>query len=144
MRTTAYYPVLMTNDVAKTAAFYVEHLGFAPLFTADWYVHLQSVDDPGVNLGIVAAGHDTVPESHREPARGLLLNFEVESPDAIYERVVAAKLRVVRTLRDEPFGQRHFIFEGPDGVLLDVIKPIPPSAEYAALYASSALPVSDG
>lgn len=43
-------------------------------------------------------------------------------------------------LRDEDFGQRHFITRDPNGVLIDVIKPIPPSADFAALYASEALP----
>ena len=41
--------------------------------------------------------------------------------------------------RDEDFGQRHFITR-TEGVLIDVIKPIPPSAEFAELYAKDSLP----
>ncbi len=37
-------------------------------------------------------------------------------------------------LRDEAFGQRHFITRDPNGVLIDIIKPIPPSAEFAQQY----------
>ena len=37
-------------------------------------------------------------------------------------------------LRDEAFGQRHFIVEAPGGVLVDVIEPIEPSAEFAAAF----------
>ena len=44
------------------------------------------------------------------------------------------------TLRDEAFGQRHFIAADPNSVMIDVIKPIPPSAEHAAQYAPEALP----
>lgn len=36
MKVTSYYPVIMTRDVAVTAAFYKRHFGFQPLFTADW------------------------------------------------------------------------------------------------------------
>ena len=43
-------------------------------------------------------------------------------------------------LRDEPSGQRHFITLYPNGVLIDVITPIAPSAEFAAQYAPQALP----
>ena len=43
-------------------------------------------------------------------------------------------------LTDEAFGQRHFITADPNGVLIDVITPIPPSAEFAAAYAPEALP----
>jgi len=39
------------------------------------------------------------------------------------------------TLRDEAFGQRHFIVEAPGGVLLDVIEPIAPTAEFVDAYA---------
>jgi hypothetical protein len=68
-----------------------------------------------------------------------LINFEVEDPDAVYERVQAAGLPILRTLRDEPFGQRHFITSDPNGVLIDVIKPIPPSPEFLAQYAPEAV-----
>ena len=140
MKTTSYYPVLMTDDVAGTAPFYVEHFEFRPLFESDWYVHLQSARDKRVNLGIVAGDHETVPPEGRGKVSGLLINFEVKDPDAVYERVVAAGLPILRSLRDEPFGQRHFITRDPNGVLIDVIKPIPPSAEFAAQYAGEALP----
>ncbi|MCR5855473.1 VOC family protein [Mesorhizobium sp. J428] len=140
MKTTSYYPVLMTDDVPGTAAFYVEHFDFRPLFESDWYVHLQSARDRRVNLGIVAGDHETVPPEGRGKASGLLINFEVRDPDAVYERVVAAGLPILRSLRDEPFGQRHFITRDPNGVLIDVIKPIPPSAEFEAQYAGEALP----
>ena len=46
----------------------------------------------------------------------------------------------LRSLRDEAFGQRHFIAADPNSVMIDVIKPIPPSAEHAAQYAPEALP----
>ncbi|MDI6027076.1 VOC family protein [Corticibacterium sp. UT-5YL-CI-8] len=139
MKTTSYYPVLMTGDVACTMRFYVEHFRFKPLFESDWYAHLQSIEDESVNLGIVQFDHETVPEEGRGRASGLLINFEVEDPDAVYERIVEAGLPILRSLRDEPFGQRHFITRDPNGVLIDVIKPIPPSREFLAQYANSAV-----
>lgn len=141
MKTTSCYPVLMTKDVARTRDFYCKHLGFRPLFTADWYVHLQSSEDETVNLAILDLDHETIPARFRgRPAGGLLLNFEVEDPDAVYERFRAAGLPILLELRNEAFGQRHFISQDPNGVLLDVIKPIEPSGEFAGLYEPSALP----
>ena len=139
MKTTSYYPVLMVDEVAPIAAFYVEHFGFRPLFESDWYVHLQSADDQAVNLAILQGDHETIPAEGRGRASGVLINFEVEDPDAVYERVKAAKLPILRTLRDEPFGQRHFITRDPNGVLIDVIKPIPPSEEFLAQFAPEAV-----
>ncbi|TJV16034.1 MAG: glyoxalase, partial [Mesorhizobium sp.] len=45
---------------------------------------------------------------------------------------------ILRTLRDEAFGQRHFITKDPNGVLIDVIKPIPPSAEFLEQFVEGA------
>ncbi|WJH40919.1 VOC family protein [Aliirhizobium terrae] len=140
MKITSYYPVIMTENVEGTAAFYVEHFGFEPLFSADWYVHLQSRESEHVTLAILDGSHDTIPASGRGKVAGLLLNFEVEDVDAVYDRLKAAGLPIRLDLRDEDFGQRHFITSDPNGVLIDIIKPIPPNAEFAAQYDASALP----
>ncbi|MBX3581493.1 MAG: VOC family protein [Rhizobiaceae bacterium] len=139
MKTTSYYPVLMVDDVVSTTAFYMEHFGFRPLFESNWYVHLQSDSNDTVNLAILQGDHETIPPEGRGRANGLLINFEVEDPDSVYERLQAAGLPILRTLRDEPFGQRHFITSDPNGVLIDVIKPIPPSAEFLAQFAPEAV-----
>ncbi|MBY4947356.1 VOC family protein [Cupriavidus respiraculi] len=143
MKTTSFYPVIMTGDVAGTAAFYQRHFGFQALFSADWYVHLQSREDAGVNLAILDGQHHTIPEVGRSRASGVILNFEVDDPDAVYRDLQAAGLPILLTLRDEDFGQRHFITADPNGVLIDVIKPIPPSAEFAAAYEAGAMPGAD-
>jgi uncharacterized glyoxalase superfamily protein PhnB len=138
MKITSFYPVIMTANVAGTADFYQRHFGFQSLFTSDWYVHLQSRQDAGVNLAVLDGQHHTIPEAGRGSASGMILNFEVEDPDAVYRDVQAAGLPILLTLRDEDFGQRHFITADPNGVLIDVIKPIPPSAEFAAAYEDGA------
>lgn len=140
MKTTSYYPVIMTDDVAATAAFYQRHFHFEALFSADWYVHLQSAEDAKVTLAILDGSHETIPAGHRGRASGILLNFEVEDVDAVYGRLKEAGLPILLDIRNEDFGQRHFITADPNGVLIDVITPIPPSAEFATQYEASALP----
>ena len=140
MKTTSYYPVIMTDDVAGTAEFYTAHFRFEALFTSDWYIHLQSRDDEKVTLAVLDGSHGTIPAVGRGKVSGLLLNFEVEDVDAVYDAVRAAGLPILLDIRDEDFGQRHFITADPNGVMLDVIKPIPPSADFAALYDASVLP----
>lgn len=140
MKITSYYPVIMTSDVEETAAFYIRHFGFEALFSADWYVHLQSRHNEHVALAVLDGRHETIPESGRGAASGLLLNFEVEDPDALYAAFQAAGLPILKAICDEDFGQRHFIIADPNGVLIDVIKPIPPTGEFVAQYEASALP----
>lgn len=140
MKITSYYPVIMTHDVYATADFYTAHFGFEEKFRADWYVHLQSSADASINLAILNGSHETIPKVGRGRVSGLLLNFEVEDPDEMYAKAKAAGLPILIPLRDEAFGQRHFITSDPNGVLIDVIKPIPPSKEFAELYAEGSLP----
>ena len=70
----------------------------------------------------------------------MLLSFEVPDATAVHAALAAKGLPMLLALRDEPFGQRHFITRDPAGVLIDVIEPIPPSAEYRAQYADGAIP----
>ncbi len=133
MTTTSCYPVLMVEDVTATADFFRQHLGFTTTFAADWYVSLQH---ERWELAILAAGHETVPVSRRgTAAQGVLINLEVDDVDAEYRRLVEeGPLTAVLPLRSEPFGQRHFILEGPSGLLVDVITPIEPDASFAAQF----------
>ncbi|WP_329378004.1 VOC family protein [Streptomyces sp. NBC_01716] len=132
---TSFYPVLCTERLSESVAFYSTLFGFETTYTSDWCVSLRRPEPPYYELALVAAGHETVPETYRRPAQGLLLNFEVADVDAEYTRLVTgAGLKAELPLRSEAFGQRHFIVAAPDGVLIDVITPIAPTEEYADAY----------
>jgi len=133
MEITSFYPVLMVEDVGAAARFYRETLGCETTFEAEWYVSLRF---DGGELAVLDSTHETIPEGFRTPVTGLLLNIEVEDAKAEHDRLVRALGLTERlTLRDEAFGQRHFIVEAPGGVLLDVIEPIAPTAEFVDAYA---------
>ena len=137
MQLNQFYTVLCTDDVAGTAAFWQRHFRFKAVFQSDWYVHLASEVSPSANLAILDHRHDSLPAPFRRKAAGILVNFEVEAVDAEYARAVAAGLKIHVSLRDEPFGQRHFITEDPNGVAIDVIKPIPLSPEFVRQFATT-------
>ena len=137
MTLTSLYPVLATSELAPTVDFYRRHFDFETTFESDWYVSLRS--GPW-ELALLASGHETIPEDHRaNTASGVLLNFEVDDVDAVHDRLVLAGLRPILPLRSEDFGQRHTIFAGPDGVLIDIITPIPPADAYVEQFSEEAL-----
>ncbi|MFI7444034.1 VOC family protein [Nonomuraea indica] len=132
MELSSFYPVVCTTRLPESRDFYVRLMGFEVTFEADWYVSLRRGP---YELALLDHSHPTLPAAYRRPVAGLLLNFEVADVDAEWERLVAGEgLRPELELRSEDFGQRHFIVADPDGVLIDVITPIPPSEEYAAQY----------
>ena len=100
-------------------------------------------ENEAVNLAILSGDHETIPETGRGRAAGILLNFEVDDVDAVYRRLKASDLQILLDLRDEAFGQRHFITQDPAGVLIDVITPIAPSEEFLAQFSERGLPGSD-
>lgn len=140
MSVTSFYPVLMVQDVAAAAQFYRQVLSFEVTYDSDWYV---SMIRDGAELGLLQHDHATVPAGYGEVAAGVILNLEVEDIAPLHRSLIEEHgLEPVVPLRDEDFGQRHFIVQAPGGVLLDVIQPIAPTAQFAASYAQNALPGS--
>jgi len=132
MSVTSLYPVLMSRDVSATASFYRDLIGFETTFESDWYVSLRL---GSFELAILAHDHPTVPTGYGALPRGVIVNLEVSDVDAVHDRLVGTDgLNVALPLRDEDFGQRHFIVAAPDGVLLDIIQPVAPSEDYADAY----------
>ena len=139
MKVNSFYPVLLTEQVASSATFYMDYFGFTPVFEADWYVSLKNnASTPPFELAILDASHATIPSHFQRTVNGLILNFEVDHVDEEYERLIKkAGLPLHLDIRDEPFGQRHFITADPNGVLIDVITIIPPSDDFSSQYIES-------
>lgn len=135
---TSCYPVLCTPTLSESRDFFVGRLGFEISFEADWYVSLCRPGTPPYELGLLQAGHPTLPEGYRQPVGGVLINVEVDDVDAEWRRLVLdGGLTAELPLRSEAFGQRHFIVAEPGGALIDVITPIPPTAEFADNYVTT-------
>jgi catechol 2,3-dioxygenase-like lactoylglutathione lyase family enzyme len=132
------YPVLMVEDAKAAADFYIRYFGFEETFSTDWYVSLRHGTRPESELAFVQASHESIPAEYRTPSRGLLLNLEVDDAAGEYARLVEGSgFEPLLALRDEAFGQRHFIVLDPAGNLVDVIENIPPSEEFAPAYADA-------
>jgi len=121
---------LSTQDVEGTARFYIEVFGMR---------EVGKIDDPGtrgcfltdgdINLAILNFKNDTAAGIERGKAFSGIhhIGFQVESHDAIAERLVQAGARrredVERALGMEghqPHGNVEVKYTGPDGVMLDV------------------------
>jgi len=130
----ALYPLLQVTDVTGTADFYRTNFGFTTVFASDWYVQLRAPNSAH-ELAIIDYTHDSIPRTGRVPTAGLILSFEVDDAAAQAARFAKAGITIAQDLRDEGFGQRHFIAADPNGILLDVITPIAPDPEWLAAQA---------
>lgn len=134
MQVNSYYPVLCVDNLKEVSAFYQMYFGFELAFENDWYTHLTLKGDDAVNIALVNATHESVPQACQRKVEGVLLNFEMEEVDTLYQTFQEKNLNILLELRDEEWGQRHFIVADPAGVMVDVIKLIEPSEAFKQHY----------
>lgn len=132
MQTSSLYPLLQVEDVEATARFYETTLGFTRIFSSDWYVQLRAASEHPFEIALIGQDHDSIPQPARGPSKNVILSFYVDDAAADYARLSGTGLAMVQPLRDEVFGQRHFIAADPNGILLDIITPIEPDPEWLA------------
>jgi catechol 2,3-dioxygenase-like lactoylglutathione lyase family enzyme len=130
MHVKVFGPCLLVEDVPASARFYIEHFGFQPRVELDWFTTLSHQDRP-YEFAFIRADHETVSEDYRgRRTQGLIIGLLVPDAAAADARLRAAGVSVVLPLRDEPFGQRHVMVADPNGVLVDVVQPIPANPDW--------------
>ena len=128
------FPDICTDDVKACVDFYTTLFAFRPVFQADWYAQLVSPHNPSVQIAFVKRDHHSVPASHRLAPQGVLVTLEVDDVDAVHARALELGHAVAYALCDEAWGQRHFMVQDPNGLLVDVVQPIPPAPEFLAQH----------
>jgi catechol 2,3-dioxygenase-like lactoylglutathione lyase family enzyme len=121
----ALFPDIQSARLPESRDFYTRLLGMEVVFDGDWYVLLRDPRRPRLQIAFVADRHETVPAAFHGAARGVLVTVEVDDVDAVHDRAVALGVELAQELRDEEFGQRHFMAVDPNGLLVDVYQPIP-------------------
>lgn len=133
MRKNSVYPVFMVENVGICRAFFVKYFGYQDTFVADWYISMK--DAQNNELAFLQYNHESVPEGLRNKSTGILLNIELDNVEKayaiLYKNLVDS---IVLPLKEEDFGQKHFIIRAPENILVDVIENIAPSEEYAKYY----------
>lgn len=122
----------LVDDVAATTRFYEDVVGLPVTVELDWFASVNA-GAPGYEISFVQRGHESVPEGYRtQDTKGLMFGLVVDDAAAEAKRLTAAGVELVTPVVDEVYGQRHFYFADPDGVLLDVIEVIPVDPDWAA------------
>jgi len=114
---------IITDKLAETKAFYTETMGFGVTFENEFYLLLHT-PDRSAEISFLLPGHPTQ-QPLFQPAfqgRGVYLTIEVDDVDAWYEALQAKGVDIKIDLRDEPWGDRHFAIQDPNGVGIDIVK----------------------
>src|SRR5690554_3350752 len=123
MRVTKSAISLNVPDVPAAAEFVKRHFGFAEVMAADGFSSLAS-ESAGFNLIFLRTGLASFkPERAAGSAgEGLLIVFEVEEIDGEYARLRQAGAPVVTPIETEPWGERYFQVEDPNGIIYQLVQ----------------------
>jgi uncharacterized glyoxalase superfamily protein PhnB len=115
------FPLVVTENLSATKAYYVEMLGCDVVHEMDGYLQVRFGSD-------VAAPEMAFMKPDGPPVfgpqgcfggTGLIVSVPTESADAKFRAVKAAKGEVATEPSDKPWGWRSFVTVDPNGVALD-------------------------
>lgn len=114
---------IITSKIAETKAFYTEVLGFGVTFENEFYLLLHT---PGHSseLSFLLPDHPSQQALFHRPfaGQGVYLTIEVDDVDALYEEIQNKGVPIKIAIRDEPWGDRHFAIQDPNGIGIDLVK----------------------
>lgn len=118
MSFSAIYPVLCVADPIQAAESFTKAFGLQPIFKENWYVHLKN---ESFQIGFVSDKHDSVPNVVGSKSQG---NFVTIDSNDVNESWIRLKdeFEILVPIKNEPWGQRHFICRLYDGVVVDVVQ----------------------
>jgi uncharacterized glyoxalase superfamily protein PhnB len=117
---------IVTAKLRETKTFYSKHLGFGVTFENEFYLLMHTQDKTG-EISFLLPNHPSQQKIFHAPfnGKGVYLTIEVEDVDKIYKKLKKTGLEIKIELRDEPWGDRHFTIQDPNGINIDIVKYTP-------------------
>ena len=116
------HPLTITEKHSETAEFYKTYFNFEEVFTSDWYIQLSHKN--GAEIAVMSPNLPNQPaflhDAHA--CKGIVFTFETEDAKEVFENLKNKGATFKVDLRDEEWGQRHFILEDPSGVFVDIVQ----------------------
>lgn len=122
MKISKLHPLTITPKLKETATFYKDFFEFKEIFTSDWYIQLAHKS--GAEIAIMLPNLPNQPKFLHAPHAGSGIVFTLETNDAtkMYHELKEKNAPIVYELKDEEWGQRHFILKDPASVYVDVVQ----------------------
>lgn len=112
---------VVTAKIQESKDFYVRLFGCEVVFESDWFVLLQL---GGAELGFMSPNLEFQALVFR-PAfqgKGVWIAIDVDNVDAEYKRIQTMSIPIEAAIRDEPWGDRHFVVIDPNGIGVDIVQ----------------------
>lgn len=114
---------IVTSKLSETKSFYTKYLNFGVTFENEFYLLMHT---PGreAEISFLLPNHPSQQALFHKSfqGQGMYLTIEVDDVDSIYREVKSKGVEIKIELRDEPWGDRHFAIQDPNGIGIDVVK----------------------
>lgn len=120
----AMFPVMVAANLEEIKQFYSSAFGFEAVFyDPNFYLHLVS-PSTGIQLGFLMPNHASQPEFlHAMMSNsGYVISFEVPNAASAFAEAQELDLNIAMELKEEAWGQKHFMIEDPAGFKVDVVE----------------------
>ncbi|MNE40744.1 Glyoxalase-like domain protein [compost metagenome] len=113
---------IVTAKLAESKAFYTGILGFGVTFENEFYLLLHT-PNKGAEISFLLPGHASQQSLFHKPfqGQGMYLTIEVGDVDKVYKELKEKGVDIKIDLRNEPWGDRHFAIQDPNGVGIDIV-----------------------
>lgn len=114
---------IVTKKLAESKDFYTDVLGFGVGYESDFYL-LMHTPDGKAEISFLLPNHPSQQALFHKPfaGEGLYLTIEVDDVDQWYLEVKEKGVAIAVAIRDEPWGDRHFAIQDPNGIGIDIVK----------------------
>ncbi|WP_028022390.1 VOC family protein [Enterovibrio calviensis] len=127
----AMFPVIVTPELDTLKTFYLSTFGFEAVFyDPSFYLHLVS-PTTGVQLGFLVPNHASQPNflHANMVTEGYVISLEVRDAAKAFAEAKAMNLNIAMELKEEVWGQIHFMVEDPAGLRIDIVEHVASSTE---------------
>ncbi|MDD1793219.1 VOC family protein [Enterovibrio makurazakiensis] len=118
------FPVIVTAELDALKTFYLSTFGFdAVYYDPTFYLHLVS-PSTGIQLGFLMPNHPSQPDFlHTNMVTdGYVISLEVRDAAKAFADAKAMNLNIAMELKEEVWGQIHFMVEDPAGTRIDIVE----------------------
>ena len=117
---------IVTEKLAETKKFYLETLGFGVTFENEFYLLLHTPSQDA-EISFLLPNHPSQQTLFQKPfaGEGVYLTIEVDDVDKIYNDLKNKGVEIKIDIREEPWGDRHFAIQDPNGIGIDIVKYLP-------------------
>lgn len=114
---------IITKKLGESKTFYTSVLGFGITFENEFYL-LMHTPDKSAEISFLLPEHPSQqPLFHKAfTGQGMYLTIEVEDVDKVYKDIKKKGTPIKIDIRNEPWGDRHFAIEDPNGIGIDIVQ----------------------